>query len=77
MNRKLRQVVRRLERQGYRFSFDDDTPDEVVERTLDLVFADDDDDLTMWTILALRALLRLLPHGEEAADDADFVDSVQ
>ena len=44
MNNKLLQIVRRLERQGYQFSFDDSTPDADVEATLDIVFADFDDD---------------------------------
>ena len=44
MNRKLRQIVQRLEQQGYRFSFDEDTPDEVVETTLDIVFSECEDD---------------------------------
>lgn len=44
MNNKLRQVVKRLEQQGYRFSFDETTPDADVEATLDIVFGDFDDD---------------------------------
>jgi hypothetical protein len=40
MNDDLRQVVQRLEQQGYSFSFDDQTPDHEVEEILDLVYAE-------------------------------------
>lgn len=45
MNDDLRQVVHRLEQQGYRFDFDEQTSDHEVEEVLDLVFADYCDDL--------------------------------
>ena len=47
MNDDLRQVVHRLERQGYRFDFDDQTFDHEVEDVLVLVFADYCDDLDL------------------------------
>ena len=40
MNDTLRQVVKSLEEKGYRFSFDDDEPDDEVAAILDIVFSD-------------------------------------
>jgi hypothetical protein len=58
MNDDLRQVLHRLGQQGYRFDFDEQTPDHEVEDVLDLVFADYCDDLDLEGVCdcAARAL---------------------
>jgi hypothetical protein len=63
--------VQRLEQQGYRFSFDDDTPDEVVETTLDIVFSDCEADPNDVDDAGARQPVPLLPHDDETAGDAE------
>ncbi len=75
MNEKLRQIVQRLERQGYRFSFDDDTPDEVVETTLDIVFSDYEDDSNDLGNACARPSASAPARDDETGDETEDGDA--